>query len=303
MITFLIGENDYELTKKVAQLKIGFNGVAERFDAAELTREQLADIFAGQSLFAMKRMVIIDNPSVNTDLWNTISDWSDRLNSDTQLILIEPKPDKRTSAYKWLKKNTDVQEFPALDERNYRGISSWLETYAKAQDVRLTTQQLRRLIDRVGPNQWELAHGIDKLALANEVTDAWIDDVTQASPTENVFALFETVLNNDTERLRSMVQTLRLTEDPYRILGLMNSQALQLAVLTYGEGDIAKVVADSGASSAYPFQKLAPFAVRLSKLQVRDMIGLLADADVRLKSSDADPWVVLENTLTRIASL
>lgn len=303
MIQLLTGENDYELTKKVAQLKADFGPGAERYDAADLSREQLADIFAGQTLFALKRLIILDAPSSNGDLWSNMADWAGRLSDDTQLVLVESKPDKRTSTYKWLKKNVDVQEFKPFDERDSRGVAAWLESYAMAHDVALTAKQARYLIGRAGTDQWELAHAIDKLALAGEVSEQWIDDVTQASPHENVFALFETVLNGDTDRLAAMIETLRLSEDPYRIFGLINSQALQLATLTYGDGNVGRVVTDTGAASAYPFQKLAPYAARLSKAQVRSMLQMLAASDIRLKSTDANPWLVLENTLTQIATL
>lgn len=299
----LTGENDYELTRKVAQLKAAFEGQVERVDAADLSREQLADIFAGQTLFALKRLVLIDAPSANPELWQHLPVWADRLSADTELVLIEPKPDKRTGSYKWLKKHAEVLEFPAFDSRDMRGLSQWVESYAKQKHLALTTAHARRLAERAGANQWELAHAIDKLALAGEVTDQWIDDVTQASPNENVFALFETVLSGDRERLQAMIGTLRLSEDPYRLFGLINAQALQLAVLTYGDGNVSRVASDTGASSSYPYQKLAPYAVRLTKAQVRDMVALLAASDMRLKTSDADPWLVFENTLAQMASL
>lgn len=303
MITVLVGENDYELTKKVAQLKEGFSGAAERYDAADLTREQLADIFAGQTLFALQRMIIIDTPSANPELWQHISTWAERLSEDTQLILVEPKPDKRTAAFKWFKKHANVQEFPVLDTRDVRALTRWVENYGQQAGLALTNAQVHRLAARVGANQWELAHAVDKLALADEVNDEWIDAVSQASASENVFALFETILNGDTTRLHDTLAILRQTEDPYRMLGLISSQALQLAALVYGDGNVAKVTSDTGASSSYPFQKLTPFAIRLSKQQVRDMIAVLADTDIRLKSSDADPWMVFENTTVRMASL
>ena len=251
MITLLSGENDYELTKKIAQLKASFDGNAERFEGADLTKEQLADIFAGQTLFAMKRMIIIDNPASSPDLWQNLEMWVKRLNQDTTVHLIEPKVDKRTSAYKWLKKNVTMQEFPPIDTRDTSGLVKWLQVHADEKGLALTSQQARRLVDRAGSNQWELAHAVDKLVLAGEVTDQWIEDVIQTSPTENVFALFETVLNGQIERLQGMLQSLRQTEDPYRIMGLVNSQAMQLAVLTYGDGNVSKVATDTGASSSY----------------------------------------------------
>lgn len=303
MIELLTGENDFELTKKVAQLKADFDGQAERYDAADLTPEKQADIFAGQTLFAIKRMVLIDTPSANQELWQNLPTWAERLSDDTQLILVEAKPDKRTSTYKWLRKNANVLEFALLDERDMNGITKWVETYAKQSNIELTTHQARRLVGRAGANQWALAHAIDKLGLLPTITDDWIDDILEPRTLESVFALFETALNGDTERLSDMLEGLRRTEEPYRVFGLIISQALQLTALIYGEGNVSRVVADTGAKSSYPFQKLAPYAARLNKHQAGKLIRLLADGDKRLKSSDADPWMVLESSLVQIASL
>jgi DNA polymerase III delta subunit len=300
VITLLCGDNDYELTKKVAQLKTGSKGSVERFDASDLNREQLADIFAGQTLFATSRMILLDNPSGNTDLWQELPTWVERLDDATEIILIESKPDKRTSTYKWLKKNAEVQEYSQPDDH---ALTPWVATYANEHGVRLTSAQTRRLIDRAGTDQWELAHAIDKLSLAGEVSDQWIDDVTQLSPNQNVFALFEIVLNGDRTRLAEAIVALKATEEPYRVLALINTQALQLAALVYGDGNASKVAADLGAKSAYPYQKLTPYATRLSKGQAKRMLEVLAASDIRLKSSDAGPWLVLENTLARLASL
>lgn len=303
MITLLTGENDFELTKKIAQLKADFDGRAERYDAAELSLEQLADIFAGQTLFALKRLVIIDQPGANSDLWQNIPAWNDRLSGDTELVLVEPKPDKRTSTYKWLQKHADVQSFELIDPRDTSKVVKWIEEYAKRHNVALTAHQARRLAARAGGRQWELSHAIDKLALLEAVTDEWIDDVVEQHPSESVFALFETAIGGDLVRLGEALERLRQIEEPYRLFGLMAAQGLQLATLVYGDGNVAKVAADTGAKSSYPFQKLAPYANRLNKRQAGELIKLLADADMRLKSSDADPWIVLENCLTRVTSL
>jgi len=303
VIKLLTGENDFELTKKVAQLKADFDGRAERYDAADLSAEQLADIFAGQTLFAMKRLIVIDLPSANSDLWQNLPTWNDRLSDDTELVLVEPKPDKRTSTYKWLQKNADVVVYDLIDPRDTNKMVKWVEAYAKQHGVALTTHQARRLATRAAGRQWELSHAVDKLALLPAVTDEWIDDVVDEHPSESVFALFETALSGDGERLATVLERLRQTEEPYRLFGLMVSQGLQLATLVYGDGNAQKVASDTGAKSSYPYQKLGPYANRMNKRQANELIKLLTQADTRLKSSDADPWMILENCLMGVASL
>lgn len=302
MIRLLCGENDFELTRRLRQLKREFEGSHERYDGSELTSERLADIFAGQTLFSIKRFIVIDNPSGSSELWQNIGSWVQRLNTDTELVLVEPKPDKRTASYKWLKKNATVEEFALMNERDTGKLIAWIEAYASARKVSLTTAQSKRLIERGGTNQWMLAQAIDKLSLAGEVNDTWIDDVIEQSPFESVFALFETALNGDKERLAEILADLRKTEDPYRVFGLVNSQLIQLITLVYGGSDVEKVAADTGAKSSYPLQKLASSARRLGSMRAKQLVELFASADIRLKSSDADPWLVLENTLVRVGS-
>jgi DNA polymerase III delta subunit len=303
VIELLCGDNDFELTKKVAQLQADFDGRAERYEAVDLTLEKLADVFGGQTLFAAHRLAIIDSPSAYSELWLNLSSWAGRLAEGTELVLVEPKPDKRTSTYKWLQKNAKVTQFDRLDPRDARGIATWLESYAKQQGVALSRQQVQRLVGRGGAEQWTLADAVDKLGLLEEVTDKWIDDIVKPQPSESVFALFETALNGDTVRVQQMLETLRLTEEPYRVFGLVGSQAMQLVTLIYGGGNATKVANDSAAKSAYPYQKLSQYASRISKRQAGELITLLAAADLRLKSSDANPWTVLESSLVQLASL
>lgn len=303
MIVLLCGENDFELRAELAQIKRDAKIFPERYDGAELTNERLADIFAGQSLFALKRLVIIDNPIASTALWHELPTWAARLNDDTQLVFVEPKPDKRTAGYKWLKKNAEVREFAPLEERDTAKASAWLMAYAKTNGVDITREQVNHLIDRGGVSQSELAQAIDKLKLADTINDEWLDAAIEPNPSQNLFALFETVLGGDQAKLSTMITTLRLTEDSYKLFGLVVSQGLQLALLVYSGGNIAQVASDAGMKSSYPLQKMSPFAARLSRDDAAQMIRLLAAADRRLKSSDADPWLVLESTLVQVASL
>ena len=303
MIELLTGENDFELTKAIAQIRADFDGTVERFEASELAAEQLADIFAGQTLFALTRCILIDTPSANAELWQNLPKWSERLSGDTRLLLIEPKPDKRTSSYKWLKANATVRQFDMFDERDAGRATAWVHGYAKQVGTALTDQQARRLVHRAGTNQWTLAHAVDKLSLLDVITDEWIDDIVEPRATESVFALFETALNSDVDHLSNILAQLRRTEEPYRIFGLIISQALQLTALIYGEGNVERVATDTGAKSSYPLQKLSPYAARLTKRHAAGVVKIIAEGDTRLKSSDADPWIVLESTLVQIASL
>ncbi len=96
MITLLSGENSFEIDRQLRQIVAEFGGAAEKFDGVELEVRQLPDLLMGMSLFAAQRLVIIRELSANKGVWEVLPEWLERQSEDTHVVLIEPKPDKRT---------------------------------------------------------------------------------------------------------------------------------------------------------------------------------------------------------------
>jgi DNA polymerase III delta subunit len=86
------------------------------------------------------------------------------------------------------------------------------------------------------------------------------------------------------------------------VFGLLCSQAFQLAALAAADKPGSEVARDIG---AHPFalQKLAPHVKRLGRGGTRRVIESFAQADDRLKSGPADPWVLIDQALARIAAI
>jgi len=59
MITWLIGENSFEVREALKSIESKFDGSPERIDGTELTLAQLPDLLMGMSLFATERLVVI----------------------------------------------------------------------------------------------------------------------------------------------------------------------------------------------------------------------------------------------------
>lgn len=300
MIELLTGENAFELFRALKKRQRVFDGDAERYDGSKLTGSQMADIVGGQTLFASSRLAIIDRLSENGQLWQDLPKWLERTTKDTHIVLVEPKPDKRTTTYKWLKKHAAVEEFPVWTTHDANRAEEWLRVEAKAMDVNLTHQIARLLIARVGLDQWQLHHALQKVALLEEINEAAVTAITDARPDENVFELFDTALRGDGARLTAMLRQLEQTEDPYRVFGLLSGQVVQLAALALGKREGHDVAGDLGASP-FMLNKLSAHAARLSTTQVRELLRLAAHADARLKSTPADPWLLIEHMLSSTA--
>ncbi len=301
MITVLTGENSFELERALRKIVATFDGVAERIDGSELELKQLPDLLMGGTLFATQRLVVIKALSDNKTIWPVLSDWLARVSDDVQLVLVEPKPDKRTKTYKDIVKVAKVEEFKPWGERDGMLAEKWAQAEAKTLGLSLEASNARLVVARVGVDQWAIYRALEKLSVLDEVTSEIIQDVVELSPTENVFNLFETALRGDSKSVMHMIATLELTEDPYRVFGLLSGQAVQLLALTVGDKPSAEIAKDIGAHP-YAVSKLGSHAKRLGEAGNRKVIRAFAEADTAMKTSAAEPWLLIERALLKIAS-
>lgn len=301
MITVLTGENSFEIDRALRRIVADFDGEVERIDGAELEARQLPDLLMGATLFADKRLVVVKGVADNKAVWGALGDWLARVSGDIHLVLVDAKPDKRTKTYKDIKTLADIREFGAWSERDLAKAEAWVAHEAGEANIVLDKKSIQALVYRVGPDQWQLHHALQKLAVLEEVTPAVIEDTVEASPSENVFNLLDAALNGDAVKAARMVKVLEHTDDPYMVFGLLSSQAFQLAALAVSDKADNVVAKDIG---AHPFalSKLAPHAARLGRGGARRIIEVFAEADDRMKSSSAGPWVIIDQALAKIAA-
>lgn len=300
MITLLTGENSYEIHQRLRQLEAEFQDTVERIDGAELELHNLSDLISGTSLFHQKRMIVIRDLSSNKTIWEKLPDWLDRTSDDIHLVIVEPKPDKRTKTYKALQKSSSVLEYKPWSERDDAQAAKWIMSEAEARTLALTPALARLLVARVGVDQWQLTQALDKLLATGEVTEDVITNVIDARPSENVFDLFETALKGDIGRLRELLAALNETEDPYMLFGLLSGQAFQLMALALArdEQDVAK---DFGVHP-YALSRMRLYARQRGSAGAREVLLAFNQADEAIKTSYVDPWTVIEQVLFTVAA-
>jgi DNA polymerase III delta subunit len=301
MITLLFGENNFEITRALQQIAASFDGREERVDGTELELKQLPDLLMGATLFAEKRLVIIKNVSENKNVWDALPDWLERVSDDIHLVFVEAKPDKRSRTYKALQKKAEVTEFTPWNERDIAKAEQWTVQEAKQLGFDLDKKSAHTIAMRVGVDQWKLHYALQKLAVVPTVTPEVVEELIEASPTENVFNLLDAALKGDIARVKHMLETLEMTEDPYRLFGLLATQVFQLAVLSVAEAPANEVAKDFG---AHPFalSKLTDHVKKLGKSGVRKVAAAMAEADTSLKTSAANPWLLIERALIKIST-
>jgi DNA polymerase III delta subunit len=301
MITLLVGENSFEVERALDEIQGGFDGNVEKIDGSELSLAQLPDILMGVSLFATARTVVIRNLSQNKAIWAVFGDWLPRISDDIHLILIEPKPDKRTTTFKALKENAIVKEFQPWTDRDTATAEKWAVDEAKKLGFELNKKSVQTLVQRVGVDQWQLFNALEKLSLTDTISVETITDIIEANPVENVFNLFETALRGDMKDLKQMLQILEQSEDVYRLSALLFTQAFQLA--TVASATKSDNVAKDFGIHPYVVSKLTPIAKRLGHSGTAKIIAIFAQADDDMKISRAEPWLLIERALMKIANL
>ena len=299
MIAWFIGENTFEIQTAVKVATARFDGIAERIDGTTLELKNIPDLLMGGTLFAEKRLVIIKDLSQNSAVWEKLPEWIDRISDDIDLILIDGKPDKRTTGYKEVKKRVDLKEFPVWGERDQSLAETWVVQYAASVGVSLDKKMAHHIVGRIGLDQWALANGIEKIALLDKVTTDTIDTIIEATPSENVFQLFELALEGRRAAIHDMVRSLELIEDPYKLFALLSSQAFQLAAVA----SASKSDNPSKDFGIHPYVagKLARHGNRLGARGAARVLSFFAAADADMKRSRGEPWLLIEKTLVDIA--
>lgn len=297
MITVLTGANNYAITEALRVKTSAFHGDVERFDGLELEPRQLPDIFAGVSLFSPERMVVVRGASTNRSLWSELEKWIEKVPRETDIVMVEPSPDKRTKTYKLLQKHADIREHGELAEP---ALVAWIQAVARQWGGKLTPDLARYMVSYIGHDQWRLSNELRKLLLSEKpITRELIAEITEPYPEATAFELLDAVFAGNQARVTELLDLLRQREDPYQFFGLLSSQVAALLALVYaGVRRPDEVAKDMG---VHPFvvKKLSSAARSLGKGRVERLVQQLAQADMKIKSS-AEPWQQLEITLLSI---
>ncbi len=299
MIQLILGENAYVAEQELARIVREHEAVPERLDSALLTANTLADIVRGGSLFSEKRLVVLRQLSENKSVFEKLAEWASEVPSDTTLVLLESKLDKRTKAYKGLMKQAKVIPCEPLTERDSYEAESWLAALAKAQKVGLTTEQIGNMVTRAlvagekpaqrNIDQMQLAQAIKALKGTDEVTDDMIATVLPPAPGDTVFDLLDMAARRQATRVDVLLAELERTDDPQRTLALVMGQWAQLVSVSLADTPPATIAVELG---LHPFvaKKLQELARQFTPNEIKTITALAADLDAGSKLSQFAPW-------------
>lgn len=305
MIIVLTGENAYGLQRELNALVQPFlqehgDLAVERLDGQEASLDKIVESLTSLPFLASRKLVVLRTPSTNKQFIEQAEQILGNVDDSTDVILVEPKLDKRLSYYKLLKKSTDFREFHELDQN---GLARWLSEAAKAQDGSLSPSDARYLVERVGANQQLLSNELEKLLLHNkQVTRQTIDLLTEPTPQSTIFQLLEAAFAGNAKRTAELYAEQRaLKVEPPQIVAMLAWQLHVLAILkTAGERGVDQI-AKEAKMNPFVISKSQGIARKLTLAELKGLISDLLDIDTKSKRTNLDADEALQNYLMELA--
>jgi len=290
MIRVLTGANSFMWRAELTKIAQGFvrehgDTALEQLDGEEASYERISEAVQSLPFLVSKKLVILHTPSANKQFIENVETLFFNMPEVTDVMIIEPKLDKRTMYYKWLKKNTDFKEYNELDSR---GLAPWMVQYAKEQGGKLTLSDAAYLTDRIGINQERVSNEIQKLTLSGDtITRKIIDKMTEPTPQSKIFDLLDAAFSGQTKKaLHIYAEQRSMKVEPQEILAMIGWQLRQIA-LAKTAGNKHDLIKEAK-MSPYSANKATSIANRLALQHLKVLVQKIVSIDTHSKRRPID---------------
>ncbi len=306
MIITLSGPNSFLLRAELNRLKDAFIAehdelAYEKIDGEEASSERIIEAALSLPFLVSKKLVILRSPSAQKQFVDDIEQVLAGVPEATDLVIVEPKIDKRSVYYKVLKAKTEFREFGHQDISK---LNNWVVQYVKDSKGEIKLQDANYLIERVGPEQQLLANELDKLLIYNpKVSKASIDLLTDQLPQSTIFELLDCAFAGDAKKTLQLYTAQRAMKvEPQQIIAMLAWQLQVLALVkTAGERSVDDI-AKQARLNPFVVSKTIRIARRLTLTDVKRLIASALRLDIRLKSEAIDADDALQQYLLAISS-
>lgn len=264
------------------------------FDKMDL--EAIGEYVKTPPVFAERKLLIVkDTGLFKTPRAEDKEYWEAALSDIPPYLCIlfaETAIDKRQKKLLSLvEKNGAVVEFKYMEEAQ---LKSWMNILIRQRGKKITVKNMDYLLSCCGTQMEHIEHEVDKLCsyAEGEAIDKQQIDELVAKPVENrIFDLANAILQKRPNIAFAILLDLKsLRESPIKIVSILSKNFCDIY-------KVAKATAPTPQSTG-----LHPYVLKLHQRtasavpekKLAGMIALSASADLKLKSSAADEWLLLE---------
>jgi len=306
VISIFTGENSFALRAELRRIIDDFTSEhsemgMERLDGEEVAYDRMLDALNVLPFLSKRRLVVLYKPSANKEFVENIDSVFSTIPETTDVIVVEPSPDKRTSYYKTLKKRGKVSEFHELDVNK---LSNWLVDRANKQNSRLSYANARYLVQRAGVNQQLLSNELDKLLnFSNEITRQEIDLLVEPTLQSTIFQLLDAALEGKLKRAIELYDEQRaMRVEPLKILAMLARQLRVLAIIKTAIGKDTKTITKESGLDPFVVRKTQVIARRMSLSRINYLTSKLLELNLSIKSQAVDTDDCLRSFLIEITN-
>jgi DNA polymerase-3 subunit delta len=290
MVITLTGRNFYLLKKRLDELTGKFvkeHGelALEKIDAEDAEPQAILDAVQSLPFLTNRKMVVVRGGGLNKAISGQIEQIIDSAGNTTDLIFYEPSADKRTSYFKVLKSQTKLEEYNELDVQS---LTKWLIDEAKQLGGLMSLADANYLVERVGPNQEQLAHELDKLVLYEpKVSRNTIDLLTVKTPQSKVFDLLDAAFGGNKKRALELYEEQRAQKvEPQAIMAMIAWQLRLLALTKIAGRRSSQQIAKDAGLSPYPIAKAQNLARKIDDNKLKNMVTEALEIDEKSKTTN-----------------
>lgn len=290
------GDNDFEIEMQVDLIASKFTGEIYKYDESNLNKNIFSDIKNQNIFFKNKLLIVKDLSSRLVDVEKFIEVAS---KSEESIVLINPEVDKRTKLYKDLTKYFTVTTIDKWSYKNLIEAIKWTNLQLDKFELKIKKELVEELIKRSDFDQRIIISNIEKMSLNGKDIDN-LDEFIGPSISENVFNIFESILSGNKQMIKQKVENLRLSEDPFKLFGLLTGQLIAILAIKNSNKKDFEIAKDLNLSP-YMISKLTVISNNISNHKLKLYLENFTQADIEIKNSNNNPWDVLSSLLYRLA--
>jgi len=287
MILYLYGNNSYAINKQLNLIlqkyldKNQTEGDFVKYDMSEASANSLIADLAVVPMFASSRLVFAENIGKAKLTPAQLEQITSIAPESTNLVLTDISPDKRTTAFKELKKLPGAKEFAQLSDD---ALVRWVVAEAVSNKSKIDSATARYLIDYVGKDQWTLHNEIAKLAsFKSDISRHSIDKLASPSIDSTTFTMAEALVKKDYKKAIKIYDELKLYGNADQLIQgsiIYQYRTIMLAILNDSELTRAYKV------SPYPLQKARSLAGKMNIDDIKRAYQVIAKADLATKTGE-----------------
>lgn len=293
------------LEKMLPEAEREFNWI--RFDASDVTAEELTANLETGSLFGNTRIIHLNNfenasGEIETALLNSFN----QLPQGVYLFVSALKLDGRKKIHQELQKRITVVDCNKLSNAD---LPAWIRQRAKKMGLDLTPEQARLVGERTNGDLLRVRTELEKMAIyagkKEKLTDAEFEALLPGEPEPDIFGLIDAVAGRNPKfGLPRLEELLNSGENELKILATLSRQFRNIAAAVEAKerGMTSRGLADFLGINPYVAEKSFNQARYFSLAELQKVLNRLLQADYRIKTGQREPRLELEMAVVEITT-